>query len=200
MDWLTFTSKVIDSLAWPLAGIALGLIFRRRLFDLLPMLRKVKAGPLEAEFEIATKQVLAGAADLSSPREKPSSSQVTSKSSIDEVVNKLLTARSEPTATIIEGWTRLDGELHRLGHQTDIFVDPLKGQFEVYQAIMASDVLPAETKKLIRELRQLRNKVAHAEVVPSPDSAQDYLVAVERVFELIRNYRKSLPGYTPDVR
>jgi hypothetical protein len=49
-------------------------------------------------------------------------------------------------------------------------------------------------------LRQLRNQVAHAKVVPTPDSAQAYLVAVERVIELVRNYRKNLPGYTPDVR
>jgi hypothetical protein len=71
---------------------------------------------------------------------------------------------------------------------------------KVYKAIMASNELPAETRRLIRDLRQLRNQVAHAKVVPTPDSAQAYLVAVERVIELVRNYRKNLPGYTPDVR
>lgn len=200
MDWLTFISKTIDSLAWPVAGIGLGLIFRKKLFDLLPTLRKVKAGPLEAEFEMAAKQVLAGSADLGSKEAKTNSPQPPSSPSIGDAAAKLLTARAEPTATIIEGWATLDGELHKLGRQTGIVVYPLESQLKVYQGIMASDVLPEETRQLVRELRQLRNQVAHAQVVPTPDSAQDYLVAIERVVELIRNYRRNLPGYTADVR
>lgn len=200
MDSLTFISKVVDSLAWPVAGIILGLLFRKKLLELLPMLRKVKAGPLEAEFELATKQILASTADLSSPKTTSASPPAPQAPSVEDAATRLLAARSEPTATIIEGWSTLDGELHKLGRQTGIVVDPLQSQVKVYQAIMTSDVLPAETKHLVRDLRQLRNKVAHAEVVPSPDSAQDYLVAVQRVVELIRNYRKNLPGYTVDVR
>ncbi|MEY3652702.1 MAG: hypothetical protein RL739_872, partial [Pseudomonadota bacterium] len=73
-------------------------------------------------------------------------------------------------------------------------------QAKVYRAIMDSDVLPLGTRQLIQNLRQLRNQVAHAQVVPNPESAQDYLVAIERVVELIRNYRKNLPGYSVDVR
>ncbi|MVT30302.1 hypothetical protein GO496_26250 [Acidovorax citrulli] len=45
MDWLTFISKLIDSIAWPVAAVLLGLIFRKKLAELLPLLRKVKAGP-----------------------------------------------------------------------------------------------------------------------------------------------------------
>ncbi|MVT29174.1 hypothetical protein GO496_14535 [Acidovorax citrulli] len=72
MDWLTFISKLIDSIAWPVAAVLLGLIFRKKLAELLPLLRKVKAaGPLEAEFEIATKQVLASTAELAAKERKP---------------------------------------------------------------------------------------------------------------------------------
>jgi sulfite reductase beta subunit-like hemoprotein len=175
-------------------------MFRKKLLDLIPTLRKVKAGPLEAEFEMAAKQVLAGTADLKSEAGATEAPRVSSGSSVEDVAAKLLTARSEPTATIIEGWSTLDGELHKLGRQTGLVVDPLESQEKVYKAIMASNELPSGTKQLVRDLRQLRNQVAHAKVVPTPDSAQAYLVAVERVVELVRNYRKNLPGYTPDVR
>jgi len=200
MDWLTFISKLIESLAWPVAGVVLGLIFRKKLLDLIPSLRKVKAGPLEAEFEIATKQVLASTADLATKHHAPETSKSNSKPSMEDTASKLLTARSEPTATIIEGWSTLDGELHKLGRQTGIVVDPLESQLKVYNAVMGSDVLPVGTRQLVRDLRQLRNQVAHAKVIPTPESAQDYLVSIERVVELIRNYRKNLPGYTADVR
>ncbi len=199
MDWLTFISKLIDSTAWPVAAVLLGLIFRKKLADLLPLLRKVKAGPLEAEFEIATKQVLASTAELAAKERKPDASQVEDKSSLEDTASKLITARSEPTATIIEGWSKLDGELHKLGRQTGINRDPLLSEAKLYREIMDSDLLPIETKNLVQDLRQLRNQVAHARVIPSPESAQDYLVSVQRVVELIRNYRKNLPGYTADV-
>lgn len=200
MDWLTFISKLIDSMAWPVAAVLLGLIFRKKLAELLPLLRKVKAGPLEAEFEIATKQVLASTAELAAKERKPDAPQIEDKSSLEDTASKLLTARSEPTATIIEGWSTLDGELHKLGRQTGINGDPLLSEAKLYREIMDSDVLPIETRNLVQDLRQLRNQVAHAKVIPTPESAQDYLVSVQRVVELIRNYRKNLPGYTTDVR
>ena len=200
MDWLTFISKLVDSLAWPVAGVLLGLIFRKKLLDLIPLLRRVKAGPLEAEFEIATKQVLASTAELTSKQQTPDVAQTGAQPNEVDTAAKLLTARSEPTATIIEGWATLDGELHKLGRQTGIVVDPLENQLKVYQAVMDSDVIPVETRQLVKNLRLLRNQVAHAKVIPTPESAQDYLVSIERVVELIRNYRKNLPGYTADVR
>jgi len=200
MDWLTFISKLVDSLAWPVASVLLGLIFRKKLLDLIPLLRKVKAGPLEAEFEIATKQVLASTVDLASKQQTSELTKTGAKLSAEDTGVKWLTARSEPTATIIEGWATLDGELHKLGRQTGVVVDPLENQLKVYHAIMDSDVLPVGTKHLVANLRQLRNQVAHAKVIPTPESAQDYLISVERVVELIRNYRKNLPGYTADVR
>jgi hypothetical protein len=60
---------------------------------------------------------------------------------------------------------------------------------------MSSNVLPWETSRLVRELRELRNMVAHAKVVPTSDAAQDYVLAVDRVVELIHNYRKNLHNY-----
>ena len=199
MDWLSFTSKLIDSLAWPVASVVLGLMFRKKLLELIPTLRRVKAGPLEAEFELATKQVLAGTADLALQAQVPNVSASVPKHSVEGVTAKLITARSEPTATIIEGWSTLDGELHKLGRQTQVVVDPLESQAKVYGRIIDSDVLPLGTRQLVQDLRKLRNQVAHAQVVPTPESAQDYLVAVERVVELIRNYRKNLPGYAASV-
>lgn len=61
-------------------------------------------------------------------------------------------------------------------------------------------MLPDGTRRLVQNLRQLRDQVAYAKVIPTSEAAQDYLVSVQRVVELIRNYRKNLPGYSADVR
>ena len=191
---MTFISKAIDSLAWPVVALVLGLVFRRKLLDLLPSIRKLKAGPVEAEFELAAKQVLANAAEATSPTIPPTEKTPdTEKPTGQETIAWLISARSDPAGTILKGWAKVDGELFRLGHQMGTIVDPLESKNTVYH--VASEILPAETMRLVRELRELRNKVAHVEVAPTPDAAQDYLLAVDRVVELIFNFRKNLPNY-----
>ncbi|WP_439536645.1 hypothetical protein [Methyloversatilis sp.] len=194
MDWLTFTSKAIESLAWPLVALVLGLAFRRKLLDLIPSIKRLKAGPLEAEFELAAKQVLANAAEaappVTPPAEKaPSDEKPTGR----ETVAWLINARNDPSGTILKAWGEVDGELFRLGQQMGTVVDPLESTHKVYLAAM--EILPNETRQLVRQLRELRNKVAHVEVAPTPESAQDYLLAANRVIELIYNFRKNLPNY-----
>lgn len=202
MDWLTFISKAIESLAWPIVTLVLGLVFRRKLLDLIPALRKLKAGPVEAEFELAAKQVLAKAAEASAQDESVAGKapQELQPADGEKIVARLLNARNDPAGMILEGWARVDGELFRLGQQMGLLVDPLENTQKVYQSVMAADILPVGTKQLVRELREMRNKVAHVKVHPTPDAAQDYLLAVDRVVELILNYRKNLPNYGPRNR
>lgn len=202
MDWLTFISKAIESLAWPIVTLVLGLVFRRKLLDLIPALRKLKAGPVEAEFELAAKQVLANAAEASAQDESVAGKvpQELRPADGEKIVARLLNARNDPAGMILEGWAKVDGELFRLGQQMGLLVDPLENTQKVYQSVMAADILPVGTKQLVRELREMRNKVAHVKVHPTSDAAQDYLLAVDRVVELILNYRKNLPNYGPRNR
>ena len=197
MDWLTFVSKLVESIAWPLVALILGLIFRERLHDLFAAIKKLKAGPVEAEFEIAVKRARAdatGAIARDAPETLPAPTGQTGGPD-PAIVSKLLGARSDPAGIILEAWAGVDGELFRLGRQMGLVIDPLENTAKVYKEVLSSNVLPLATAQLIHELRDLRNKVAHVEVKPTPESAQDYLLAVERVVELIRNYRKNLPNY-----
>ncbi|WP_155634205.1 hypothetical protein [Burkholderia cepacia] len=201
MDSLTFVSKVLEATSWPVVVLILGLVFREKLIDLIKALKKIKAGPVEAEFEIAAKKVFAEAVDAVSPigpSEQGVSLEPTSESGRG-IIPRLRNARSDPSGAIIEGWSTLDGELFRLAQQFSIdgTEAPVTSTAKVYRAVMASNILPVETMRLVSELREMRNKVAHNTVVPTADAAQDYLLAVDRVVELIRNYRKNLPNYGP---
>ncbi|MDO9009789.1 MAG: hypothetical protein Q8K57_03780 [Thiobacillus sp.] len=201
MDWLTFVSKLIDSLAWPLVALVLGLVFRRKLLDLIPAIRKFKAGPLEAEFELAAKEIRVNAAEVSAKSEptKGGEQEEQREEGKKDIVDTLLSARNDPSGMILEGWSKVDGELFRLGLQLGDIADPLISTTKVYESVMGSGVLPLETTRLVRELRDLRNKVAHVKVVPTSDAAQDYVLAVDRVIKLIHNYRKNLPNYRPTI-
>ena len=201
MDWLTFVSKMIDSLAWPLVALVLGLVFRKKLLDLIPAIRKLKAGPLEAEFELAAKEIRVSAAEISakSKTTKGGEPEEQREERGKEIVESFLSARNDPAGMILEGWSKVDGELFRLGHQLGDVVDPVTSTTKVFKSVMSSDVLPFETRRLVHELHDLRNKVAHSKVVPTSDAAQDYVLAVDRVVKLIYDYRKNLPNYRPTI-
>ena len=202
MDWLTFITKLVDALAWPVVALVLGLVFRRKLLALIPTLRRLKAGPVEAEFELAAKQALANAEEVQtpSPAETPTCLAESGTSKNQLVIAKLREARGDPAGAILEGWAKVDGELFRLGLQTGTVVDPLENTGKVYSAVISSGILPAQTASLVKELRDLRNQVAHVKVAPTSEAAQDYLLAVDRAVELILNYRKNLPNYGPSNR
>lgn len=159
-------------------------------------MKKFKAGPVEAEFELAAKKVLAEASQEAVPVASvvPDEEQVTERTS-DEIASELLKARGDPARLILESWARIDGQLHQLARKINMIDDPLESTENVYRVVMEADVLPPHTFKLLRELKGLRNQVALAEVVPTVEAAQDYLVAVNRVIKLIISYRKKLPNY-----
>ena len=197
MDSLTFISKLIDSLAWPVVALVLGLAFRKNLIDLLPTIKKFKAGPLEAEFELAAKEARVNAAEITDKSAVTTSDEpkvIEEKNK--KVLSTLLSARTDPAGIILEGWSKVDGELFKLELQLGDIVDPVTSTSKVYEAtVVKSNVLPEETKRLVRELRELRNKVAHLKVMPTADAAQDYVLAADQVITLIHNYRKNLPNY-----
>lgn len=201
MDWLTFISKITESLAWPIVALILGILLKKRLLEIIPNMKRFKAGTLEAEFELATKQVLADASEASAAtKSQTAGPEQSPEKTAESIVSELLSAKTDPSGMIIEGWGKVDGELHRFGRQLGIIDDPLKNTARVYNTIINSNELPYGTVEVVKELRELRNKVAHALVTPTADAAQNYLVAVDRVVELIRNFRKNVPNYGPDNR
>lgn len=191
MDWLTFASKAIDSLAWPIVVLVLGVVLRRQVSNLIPYLRKLKAGPVEAEFEMEARQALANSEKLSVQHLKESTIKREKPTEEKEAIAKLIGARTDPAGMIIEAWAGVDGALFRLGKQTGLVVDPLENTRSVYRSIVSSQLLTDETKRLVMELYELRNRVAHAKVKPTVGAAQDYLLAADKVIDMLEAQREN---------
>ena len=188
MDLLTFISKIIDSIAWPIVVLILGLVLRERISNLLPFLRKIKAGPVEAEFDAEVRKVIEGSKEIIAK-----SSTTSSKTQEPDVaLAKIYTAKHDPTNMILEGWRNVDGALFRIGKDAGILVDPMDSSNKVYLGVISTDLLEFETKKLVVELYEMRNRVVHAKIKPSMESAKDYILAVEQVVNLIEKQRENV--------
>ncbi|MCD2513421.1 hypothetical protein [Comamonas endophytica] len=62
MDWLTFTAEIFKAAAWPLAAVAIALMFRAQLRALLTRMNKGRFGPAEFEFEQTLQTLVAQSA------------------------------------------------------------------------------------------------------------------------------------------
>ncbi|SQD77576.1 hypothetical protein [Moritella yayanosii] len=110
----------------------------------------------------------------------------------DVALAKIYTAKHDPTNMILEGWRNVDGALFRIGRDAGILVDPMDSSNKVYLGVISTDLLEPETKRLVVEIYEMRNRVAHAKIKPSMDSAKDYILTVEQVVKLIETQRESV--------
>ncbi|MBB1467197.1 hypothetical protein H5232_01785 [Pseudoalteromonas sp. SG41-5] len=192
MDLLTFISKVIDAIAWPTVILILGIVFRRSVSDLFPFLRKIKAGPVEAEFGAEARKLLEESKEIiagSGAKEGKISSE---EQEADVALAKIYIAKHDPTKMILEGWRNVDGALFRFGKDAGIIVDPMDSTNNVYTRVITTDLLEPETKKLVIEIYEMRNRVAQANLKPSLSAAKDYILAVEQIVKLIEKQRESV--------
>lgn len=110
MGWPAFTASLVQSLAWPVGAVALGVILRRPLSDLLSRdLRRLRVGPFEAEWDQQAAEVRhdlrQGSPEL--PEVVP-----LSKPRLSEDLSGL--AAASPPAAITTAYARIEARLVEL--------------------------------------------------------------------------------------
>lgn len=169
MDWLSFFASVIGSLAWPATLLAVVLLLRKQIAELLPLIRKLKAGPVEAEFEREVKELRAEASEtLPTPELR-----------LLEGESKRLyeLAQLSPRAAILEAWQGIEfsarrAALQRAGSPIPDMSSPLR----LIRALTQLELLSSEDVALFNDLRGLRNQAIHSpDFSPSFEAVSTYL-------------------------
>lgn len=190
-------SSLVGSLAWPGAAFTIALLFRRQLGELLSTsLRKLRVGPVEAEFDRVVASVeadLGGDAGSGSTVRIPQPSQRAPVDAPPSLVDELgPLARISPRAAIVEGHMRLERELWDLADLSlaQISRHRLSAAQLARSALEHGQITP-ETENAIVGVTQLRNLAAHGtDDEISVERAMDYLVLVDAVLFAIRQNRR----------
>lgn len=171
MDWITFASKALESLAWPTASVVLVVLLRDEIRKLVPFLKKLKAGPLEAEFEREVKELKASIAHDSSPD---------SKQTYDPASKAFLLQLAElhPRSAILEAWVRVEAAARaalaskELPHELSTYQPAAK----LAETLARKEMFDQGQVTLFHELRRLRNDVAHSiDLQPTLGSVKSYV-------------------------
>ncbi|MBK7210538.1 MAG: hypothetical protein IPH99_09320 [Xanthomonadales bacterium] len=170
MNGLEFTASIVESLAWPVASIFLVLLLKDEIVKLAPFIKRLKAGPLEAEFE----------RDVRELKESELAPQDAASSRIVDTASKTFLfqlAELHPRSAVLETWVRLEAAA-----RAALLQDKTKGPMASYvsaarlaESLVKAGVIDQSEVTLYHELRRLRNDVAH-------------LIGLEPTQEAVRSY------------
>lgn len=177
MDWLTFIAKLVEFLAWPVAAVVLVAVLRTELRQLLPHVKKLKAGPVEAEFEREVKELQKEVSAQPAPVPLPEG-LTAERQMLFQLV------QVNPRSAILEAWRGVEEAALRLVQSKGLYVSErdARSAFAVIRAIGSANVLSAEDFALYHDLRGLRNQAAHAtDFTPTTDVALSYVGLASRL-------------------
>ncbi len=172
MDWLTFISNVIAALAWPVATIVLVVLLRKQIVSLLPFIKRLKAGPLEAEFEREVKELKATVQEVAPTPPLLQPPQPDPKDAL------LRLSSTHPRAAILEAWLGVEGAAIAALERKGMSFESNKGRSPLLLAslLAKSEILAQGQLNILQELRSLRNQVVHVSPFePTEEAARSYV-------------------------
>jgi hypothetical protein len=174
MSWLEFSIELIKALIWPIVFVIVLIVIRKPLAGLVPYLKRLKLGELEAEFDKTVEQIKADL-DQDLLRENREAALLIPGNEIESLTGL---AEIAPNAAVLQAWKKVEQAARELvasrGYELDYHV---AAPYRLLENMLKKAGL-AETKKIkvFDDLRILRNKIAHAaEFEISPAQAGEYV-------------------------
>lgn len=186
MDWLTFFSNAVASLAWPTVLLVIVVVLRRELGNLVGTLRRLKWKDLEAEFGQELKELEAAAKRLPPAEAKPILSDHTSANShTDGTSTVQALARLSPSAALLTSWIVVEEAIGRAVNRLAISADPpwMVSPLRKTELLQQYTNIDHSTLAVLHRLRALRNRAAHSSAdiaALSPADAIEYHDAATR--------------------
>jgi len=174
MNWLQFIATVIGHLAWPIVFVVLLIVVRKQIGSLTDRLLELSFGGAKLTFE---KKLQQGAVILEHvlPEKKPTSSpDDLSLHSDDAIVSRrgdIHWLHAHAVDQIISRYERVDGTLFSIADKLGF--DPAEARSVMY-TLLEHKVVSKEIVDLYQTIKDARNIVVHAGVLPSQDQAHEY--------------------------
>lgn len=157
MDWMTFITKIIDSVAWPVAIILVVWWLKSHISQLIPLTKKFKYGELEIEFEQQLKELKKEAEASKLEHDTPERDN----SEMLEYLSE--TADISPRAAIVDAWVGLEltalSSAGLLGIGNDKRPMPFS---HLIQALESESIIKSKDAIILKKLKRLRNEALHS--------------------------------------
>jgi hypothetical protein len=175
--------ELTKGVAWPLAVLAIAILFRKEIRRLLRRLTKLKYKEAEAEFSEMLLKAQADAPEVLSPPEPETEEEERHKRIFAE-----LAARS-PRSAVLEAWREVESALREAvtANRIKLSDRDMISPRELIRALEGRKLIDLKTARLLYDLRALRNEAAHAPDAEfgTTQGALDYAALATRVLDLL---------------
>lgn len=190
MDWLTFFSKLVEALAWPVAVLLVVRMFKGQVLDRIPALKKLSAYGVEAEFEarLAKLESDPEQSDVSPPAPKP-------VPPIDTVA-----VRENPTGVIMEKWKEVEAAARAIlamNTGANRLLVLTMNSWQLRAELEKRGLLTNDEKAWFNELRVLRNIAAHEKLPIGEGAVNRYVDVADRFIRSMLQKSTITPPVVP---
>jgi hypothetical protein len=191
VGWQAFVASLVQSLAWPAAVVVIVVFLRKPIRAALShaLLRRVKAGPVELEFDQLQAEVreeLARSPELTEAHAPaPASQTAAPASSLREELSTL--AELSPASAVMEASRRIEFRLTEILDGSGEPSPRRLGTRALARLARERGLISDETLAAIEGMSVLRNLVAHSRDDIGVDRALDYLALTDAVLYALRS-------------
>jgi len=176
VGWLAFIASLVRSLAWPAAVVAIVLVLRRPLVAALNRgVRRLRAGPIEVEFDEELAEVRQELAQAPELREAPEASG----QSLDEELARL--TEVSPRAAVMEAFARIEVHLGELLGAAGVDAGKARSGTALARLAHQHGLISDESFRAVEGLAVLRNLSAHGPTEIDSRRASEYLAMADAV-------------------
>lgn len=159
MDWLTFISSLVSSLAWPATVIVAFFLLKNNLGSLFPFIEKLKYKDFELEFRKSIEKLVE-----KSKTAIPAPTGETLSSPALQLQDRLFNlAEISSRSAILEAWLQVESaaadviESKKLTTSFKRTIAPLR----FAELLSRNEILNSSQMEIFHQLRELRNKAVH---------------------------------------
>ncbi|HAS6506061.1 hypothetical protein O4N82_10815 [Vibrio parahaemolyticus] len=164
--------EIIKALAWPVAIVWLGYMFRNEVRSLIGRLTALKHGDTEISFNRSLEKVEQKASEISQPQE---SSHESTPEELSQKEQLYRLAEISPRAAIVEAWTLIETAAVKSDLTTGVAFKRTTPKL-ILEHLASTGNFSPKSIEVINSLRQLRNKASHLpDFAISQEEAERYL-------------------------
>jgi hypothetical protein len=190
LGWMSFVASLAQSAAWPAAVFVIVILIRKPLQEAVThRLRRLKAGPIEAEFDAEAMEVRDEVRRI--PEVAAAEPRQGAVSLVDELAQLVDVS---PRGAVMEAFGRIEARLGDLLRAVGLS-PPKRTAWQVADLAFDEHLISSETLDAVLGLQKLRNLAAHgAHDEIGRDRARDYLAMADAVLYAMRER----PGPSPE--
>lgn len=161
--------EIIKALAWPVASIWLGYIFRSEFGQLLNRMSSFKYKDVEASFERELAEAEDNAKRITISAAPSSSQDLSQKEQLFRI------SEISPRAAVVEAWTLIETAAIKNGLTSGTTIQRTNPKM-IVEYLINSGKFSTESISLIEQLRKIRNQASHLpDFAISQNEAERYL-------------------------